>query len=61
MKRYVAQKGDRFYAVIYKGLDPVTGRERRRWHPAGTTGTTPSGSPPGLPPTSRAAPTRSGR
>lgn len=36
MKGYVAQKGDRFYAVIYKGLDPVTGRERRRWHPAGT-------------------------
>lgn len=36
MKGYVAQKGDRFYAAIYEGLDPVTGRERRRWHPAGT-------------------------
>ena len=35
MKGYVAQKGDRWYAVIYDGLDPVTGRERRRWHPAG--------------------------
>ena len=36
MKGYVARKGERFYAVIYEGLDPVTGRERRRWHPAGT-------------------------
>lgn len=36
MKGYVARKGDRWYAVIYEGLDPVTGRERRRWHPAGT-------------------------
>jgi hypothetical protein len=36
MKGYVAQKGGRFYAVIYEGLDPVTGRERRSWHPAGT-------------------------
>jgi integrase len=22
--------------VIYEGIDPLTGRERRRWHPAGT-------------------------
>jgi hypothetical protein len=36
MKGYVARKGDRWYAVIYDGLDPVTGRERRIWHPAGT-------------------------
>ena len=36
MKGYVARKGDRWYAVIYEGIDPVTGRERRRWHPAGT-------------------------
>jgi integrase len=35
MKGYVACKGDRWYAVIYEGLDPVTGRERRRWHAAG--------------------------
>ena len=35
MKGYVAQKGKRWYAVVYEGLDPVTGRERRRWHPAG--------------------------
>lgn len=36
MKGYVARKGNRWYAVIYEGLDPVTGRERRVWHPAGT-------------------------
>ena len=36
MKGYVARKGDRYYAVIYEGLDPLTGRERRRWYPAGT-------------------------
>lgn len=35
MRGYVAKKGNRWYAVIYDGLDPVTGRERRRWHPAG--------------------------
>jgi integrase len=37
MRGYVARKGDRWYAVLYEGLDPVTGKERRRWHPAGTT------------------------
>lgn len=36
MKGHTARKGDRWYAVIYEGLDPVTGREIRRWHPAGT-------------------------
>ena len=36
MRGYVARKGDRWYAVIYEGLDPVTGREQRSWHPAGT-------------------------
>jgi hypothetical protein len=33
---YIMQRKDRFYAVAYDGLDPMTGRERRRWHPAGT-------------------------
>jgi integrase len=37
MRGYVARKGERWYAVVYEGLDPVTGGERRRWHPAGTT------------------------
>lgn len=36
MKGHVKQRGDRYYAVIYEGRDPVTGNERRRWHPAGT-------------------------
>ncbi len=35
MRGYVVKKGTRFYAVIYEGVDPLTGRERRRWHPAG--------------------------
>lgn len=29
-------KATRWYAVIYEGLDPVTGKERRSWHPAGS-------------------------
>lgn len=33
---YIARKGNRWYAVIYHGLDPVTGREQRTWHAAGT-------------------------
>ena len=36
MKGYVAQRRGRFYAVIYQGRDPITGKERRSWHPAGT-------------------------
>jgi len=36
MRGYVVRKGDRWYGVVYDGLDPVTGRERRRWHSAGT-------------------------
>ena len=35
MQGYVVAKGDRFYVVIYEGVDPITGRERRRWHAAG--------------------------
>ena len=44
MKGHVKQRGGRFYESIYEGLDPVTGRELRGWHPAGTTGQQPSGS-----------------
>jgi integrase len=32
---YIIQRKDRFYVVDYDGLDPLTGKERRRWHPAG--------------------------
>ena len=35
MRGYTAKKGDRYYAVIYEGVDPVTGKERRRWYAAG--------------------------
>src|SRR3546814_2827585 len=36
MNGYIAQRRNRFYVVIYEGRDPVTGKEQRRWHPAGT-------------------------
>ena len=36
MNGYVAKRRGRYYAVIYEGRDPVTGKERRSWHPAGT-------------------------
>lgn len=32
---HIVQRKDRYYVVAYDGLDPATGRERRRWHPAG--------------------------
>jgi Phage integrase, N-terminal SAM-like domain len=35
VRGYVVAKGRRFYAVIYEGIDPLTGRERRRWLAAG--------------------------
>ena|GEM_PF-4408662 len=35
MTGYITRKGNNWYAVIYDGIDPDTGRERRRWHPAG--------------------------
>lgn len=34
MAGHVARNGTRWYAVVYDGTDPQTGRERRRWHPA---------------------------
>lgn len=35
MQGYVVAKGRQFYAVVYDGIDPITGRERRHWHAAG--------------------------
>ena len=32
---YIVQRKDRFYVVAYDGLDPLTGKERRRLHPVG--------------------------
>lgn len=36
MKGHVARKRDRYYAVIYEGLDPIDGKEKKSWHAAGT-------------------------
>jgi integrase len=33
---YIVQRHNRFYVVAYDGLDPLTGRERRHWHPVGS-------------------------
>jgi integrase len=35
MSGYIARRRGRFYVVIYEGVDPVTGKEKRTWHPAG--------------------------
>jgi hypothetical protein len=31
---HAVKKRNQWYALGYEGLDPVTGRDRRRWHPA---------------------------
>ena len=36
MTGYITRKNDHWYVVIYEGLDPTTGKERRKWHAAGT-------------------------
>ena len=35
MRGHVAKKGKNYYAVVYEGIDPGTGKERHRWHAAG--------------------------
>ncbi len=35
MRGHIAKKGNRYYAVTYEGVDPATGKDKRRWHPAG--------------------------
>ena len=35
MRGHIAKKGNRYYAVIYEGVDPATGKDKRRWHSAG--------------------------
>lgn len=37
MRGHIAKKGNRYYAVIYEGVDPATGKGRHRWHAAGAT------------------------
>lgn len=36
MRGGIQKKGNKYYAVVYDGIDPGTGRKRRRWVPAGT-------------------------
>lgn len=36
MRGGIQKKGNRYYAVVYDGIDPGTGKKRRRWVPAGT-------------------------
>lgn len=37
MRGHIARKGNRYYAVVYEGTDPATGKERHRWYPGGAT------------------------
>lgn len=36
MRGSIAKKGKKWYAVVYVGPDPLTGKDRRRWVMAGT-------------------------
>ncbi len=36
MRGSVAKKGKKWYAVVYDGVDPLTGKDRRRWVGAST-------------------------
>ena len=35
MRGGIQKKGNNYYAVVYDGIDPGTGKKRRRWIPAG--------------------------
>ena len=37
MRGHVAKKGNRYYVVIYEGVDQSTGRQRHRWYAGGAT------------------------
>ena len=37
MRGHIARKGNRYYAVVYEGIDPATGKGRHRWYPGGAT------------------------
>jgi hypothetical protein len=60
MKGYVARKGNRWYAVIYEGTDPITGRSDAAGIPPAASTVTPSGSPPGSPASATAPTTKLG-
>lgn len=35
MRGGIQEKGNNYYAVVYDGIDPGTGKKRRTWIPAG--------------------------
>jgi integrase len=37
MRGHIAKKGNRYYAVVYEGVDPVTRKPRHRWYVGGRT------------------------
>jgi integrase len=37
VRGHIARKGNRYYAVVYEGTNPATGKERHRWYPGGAT------------------------
>ena len=37
MRGHIAKKGNRYYTVVYEGIDAATGKPRHRWHTAGET------------------------
>ena len=37
MRGHIVQRGKRYYAVVYEGTDPATGKRIRRWYAAGET------------------------
>ena len=36
MRGHIVQRGHRYYAVIYEGFETVAGKDKYRWHAAGT-------------------------
>lgn len=37
MRGHIVKRRSLYYAVIYEGVDPASGKERHRWYPAGKT------------------------
>ena len=37
MRGHVAKKGNRYYAVVYEGVNPANGKDRHRWYAGGPT------------------------
>ena len=36
MRGHIAKRGNRYYAVVYQGTDPGTGKDKYKWVAAGT-------------------------